>query len=364
MKIAVINNKKLIKRIKQTDLGKKEEVITAGLNDIKNMNHLIIIDYNTFLNNLKTFSEIPVVLYVNNRELREAIKFLRKGVIDIIPEDAKQGELNSILSNSMEAFKLFKRKENYSEINELKQLISNFVFTYSLKESIEKASKYIKEKTGLSRVFISIVKRGKEKIISGIGEDFNNITEKYKNLKNFPWIEILKVKKDILIFKKTTDDINLVHPNGFIKIPLFIKDDLIGTITLDNYKKELVLDFDKELILSAAMLISMHIENHRVYVEAIKTKELLKEKEQKEILNKLVNTLNHEINNPLTIAYLNLESLRRKMENPNGTLKNLEGIEVSLERIKDIMDNVNKINSGKFLMMMRNRDLFNLRYEV
>jgi hypothetical protein len=362
MKIAVINNSKLTKLIKQTKIGKTEGVMETNLKNINKQNQLIILNYEDFVKQNELFKNTPVIIYVKKEQLRKAITYLRKGVIDIIPEDATKKEINEILINSMEAFNLFKNKDENSELKELKELLSNFVFTFPLEDSLEKSARYIKKKTKAERVFISVVKRGKEKIISGIGNDFDNIVKEYKKIKNSPWIEILKIKKDILINENS--DTYKIHPFGFIKIPLFIKDDLIGVITLDNFKKKLNTDFNKELILSAAMLISMHIENYRVYLETIKTKELLKEREQKEILTKLVNSLHHEINNPLTVAYLNLESLKRKMENPNGILKNLDGLEVSLERIKDIMDNVNKVSSGKFLMIMRNRELFNFRYEA
>ncbi len=362
MKIAVINNSKLVKLIKQTDIGKQEGVVEINIKNINKQNQLIVVSYEDFIKEKDMFENIPVIIFAKTTQLRKTITYLRKGVIDIIPEDASIKEINEILTNSMEAFNLFKKREENSELKELKELLSNFVFTFPLEDGLEKSARYLQKKTGAERVFIAVVKRGREKIISGIGRDFDNIVKKYKKIKNSPWVELLKIKKDILI-NENSDKEN-IHPFGFIKIPLFIKNELMGIITLDNYKRKLNTDFNKELISSAAMLISMHIENYRVYVETIKTKELLKEKEQKEILEKLVNSLHHEINNPLTVAYLNLESLKRKMENPNGISKNLDGLEVSLERIKDIMDNVNKVSSGKFLMIMRNRDLFNFRYEA
>ncbi len=366
MKIVVFKNKKLYKRLKEVEELYSYEIFYSDLIDnIDLENTLVIIDLKHLKEAEAFLKNTPFLLYSSKKELHKAIKYLKKGAIDILAGTHDNSEIAETIENAVESLQLFKNKVLNKELERIKNIAFQLFSSYNLKQSLENTIKFLKEVLNIERVFISIVKRNKEKILAGDGPEIEKLKKTYSKIKKHVWLTELKEKKDFVEFNKNQiKELEKAHKKEFIKFPLFLKDNLIGVLTIDNYDKPLPTNLNTEFIMIVSLLLSIHIENYKIYSEVIKTKEALRKKEEKEFLQKLTMSLNHEINNPLTIAYLNLESLKRKITQTDILEKNLSGLEISLERIKGIMDNINKIESERFVKSMRKRELIDFRYEA
>lgn len=366
MKIVVFKNKKLYKRLKEGEKLHDYDIFYSELlENIDLENTLVIIDFKHLKEAGDFLKNTPFLLYTSKKDLHKAIKHLKKGAIDILVATHNDDEIAETIENAVESLKLFKNKVLNKELERIKKIAFQLFSSYNLKQSLENTIKFLKEVLDMERVFISIVKRNREKILAGDGPEIEELKKTYSKINKHPWLTELKEKKGFVEFSKNQiKELEKVHREGFIKFPLFLKDNLIGVLTIDNYDKPLPSDLNTEFVMIVSLLLSIHIENYKIYSEVIKTKEALRKKEEKEFLQKLTMSLNHEINNPLTIAYLNLESLKRKITQTDILEKNLSGLEISLERIKGIMDNINKIESERFVKSMRKRELIDFRYEA
>ncbi len=366
MRIGIYKNKELFEKIKKIENLSRFNIIL--LNSLKKSdfdNYLIIIDYNT-LKTVKNSTEGKIfLLYSTTKNLKNAIKYLKRGAIDIIAENFSDEEIEETIKNAVESFTLYKNKVLNKELEKIGEIARGLFSSYNLNDSLKNILEYIKNFVKSERVFISIIKKQREKIIAAIGDEVNTLKREYSKIRNHEWLKIIKEEKNYVYFKKgEINTLKNIHKEDFIKFPLTLKDKLIGVITIDNKNKPLPKDINTEFLKMVALLLSVHIENYKIYSEVIKAREELRKREEKEFLQKLTMSLNHEINNPLTIAYLNLESLKRKLNNPQNIEKNLSGLEISLERIKGIMDNINKLESEKFIKSMKKREFIDFRYEA
>ncbi len=365
MRIVIYKDKELFEKIKKLENSKLSFALLNSIKESDFDNKLIIINYNE-LKNLKRKTEGKIfLLYSPTKNLKNTIKHLKRGAIDIIAEDFSDKEIEETIKNAAESFTLYKNKVLNKELEKIGEIARGLFSSYNLNDSLNNILEYIKNYVKSERVFISIIKKQREKIIATVGDEINTLKKEYSKIRNHEWLKIINKEKNYVYFKKgEIETLKNIHKEDFIKFPLTLKDKLIGIITIDNKYKLLPKNINTEFLKMVALLLSVHIENYKIYTEAIKAREELRKREEREFLQKLTMSLNHEINNPLTIAYLNLESLKRKLNNPQNIEKNLSGLEISLERIKGIMDNINKLESEKFIKSMKKREFIDFRYEA
>ena len=303
-----------------------------------------------------------VLLYQREEPLRELLPLLREGALDLIPADASCGEVGTILDHALEVSRLIREKEGADPLASLQEVAAEMVDSYSVDQTLLKSLQALKRFGGFSRLYISLIREGVESPVASLGIPLQEIREGLEKTKDQPWIRDFQEGSGIVRLTARTH--NPLHRKGCFKLPHRFKEKTIGVLTVDNGVKPLPRRVSPGFLSLASLLISLYLENVRNSLESWKAKEQIRRREQDLFMERLADSLNHEINNPLAIAYLNLESLRDKMEEPRRAAKNLNNIQVSLERIKGLMENLNKLRSEKFRRRMVQVGEFDFSYEV
>jgi len=90
------------------------------------------------------------------------------------------------------------------------------------------------------------------------------------------------------------------------------------------------------------------LENARLYWDVIKAREELVIQEKKNLLNQTIISLNHEINNPLSIISMEAQLLQSRMDKTVKTSSKIEErlgkIEENIDRIKHILDKISTLS--------------------
>jgi signal transduction histidine kinase len=87
------------------------------------------------------------------------------------------------------------------------------------------------------------------------------------------------------------------------------------------------------------------IENAKLYWDMIQAREELVAEEKKALLGQMIVSLNHEINNPLSIISMEAQLLQRRRTDPEGAVEaRLHNIETNIDRIKTILERISELD--------------------
>jgi len=102
------------------------------------------------------------------------------------------------------------------------------------------------------------------------------------------------------------------------------------------------------LLQTFARLCGIALENGRLYWDVLQTRQQLVDQEKKSLLAQMIISLNHEINNPLSVISMETQLLQRQKDAPRQAntpvLERLGRIEQNIERIRSIMERISRID--------------------
>ncbi len=342
MKIAVIEDYMFFKRLERV---KKEIYDTDNIEAVflkkgeidlfKDEDTIFFIPYKLF-DKVEELSRFSIYVLIADKEgMEESIKLLRKGAVDIVLSDFDDREIRDIILSVIRLYK--KAQSSYIPYDAVNDIGNTLIFSNSFKDSLNSAIKKIYDYIEVN-LFLSIVKNGKEKIVCGIGKDIDKLKEDYKKKEKHEWLKSFDNRNYIFI-----EEAN--YSKGFTKIPLRLRGKIVGVLTVEGK-----LNSSKRwFLVVVSIMLSLFIENFRIYSEILRQKEKEHLREKKEAIQEIINSFNHEVNNPLTIALLSLERMKRKIESENFISKKLENIEEALERIKEGIERIDFIYSGNYI---------------
>ncbi len=353
MKIVVVENEKIYELLKESlenfdiRFSSKKEFSPLNIKD-----SIVLIPVELFNPEFKKDEFSIFIIISNEKDYKKSLKFLRKGAFDVVFEKSSREEIVETINNAISSYEAF--IENYSVPKTLKEIGDSLVFSNSFKNSIENAISKIHRFVGGKTVLISVLKNGKEEIVAYKGEKGEALYKLYSSLKSHEWIKNLKEGINTI----SNDGI---HKEKTYKIPLYIRKNMVGVLTVLG---ELPPHY-RGFLINTALMISLFIENFRVYKELIKEreKELLREKQK--TVQSIINSVNHEINNPLTIAMIGVETIKNKIEDrdKDKLLNKVTKIEKALERIKSIVERIDVMYSESYIKNYKKNKSFTPAYE-
>ncbi|MBN1591760.1 MAG: response regulator [Candidatus Coatesbacteria bacterium] len=285
--------------------------------------------------------------------LKDAVdnkRFYEQVVGQIEELEKENGRLNRERENSAQATEQFDTFERIA-----KSIASSLDLDEVLKEILVSIS----NATHFDRVVLSLIdwdqKLEEAVMATGIPEDRyeSQLAEKVWPLtdeKIAPWAEQVFHRK-LKYFAKgefgngeTAQKAARLYPGPMAKIPLVVKDVVVGTITVDNHESHRPITEDNTALLERfSEYAGIAIMNAKLYMRAVEAQEELKaahakliEAERLKTIERMVATVNHEINNPLCSILLSAQMLEKMF---------FEGDESVKRKAKSIVENADRIAS-------------------
>lgn len=149
-----------------------------------------------------------------------------------------------------------------------------------------------------------------------------------------------------------------LFPGPMAKIPLVVKDVVVGTITVDNSSsKKPIAEEHTEALERFSEYAGIAIMNAKLYMRAVEAQEELKkmhqqllEQERLKTIERMVAAVNHEINNPLCSILLSAQMLNTMVAEENEAIRhqsklimgNAEQIAAIVSRLESIQNTAPK----------------------
>lgn len=324
------------------------------------------------------FLKKPLEPKRTTKMLKDAVENKRfyEQVVSRIEELEKK---NETLSQENEDYTL--RKEQFNTFERIaKSIASSLELDKVLKEILVS----IANATEFDRVVLSLIdwdQKLEEAVMAmGIPEDSYEaqLAEKVWPLSDkriAPWArQVVHHKKKYFSegsFGKgeTAEKAARLYPGPMAKIPLVVKDVVVGTITVDNHRSRRPITEEHTAVLERfSEYAGIAIMNAKLYMRAVEAQEELKavhekliEAERLKTIERMVATVNHEINNPLCSILLSAQMLETMVAADGESVrKKAKSIVENADRIASIVSTLENIQSAASQTTDENSDMFDL----
>jgi len=296
---------------------------------------------------------IPVIFATHSITGKLAMHLLRCGVLAILFKDDSPGEIarevRRVLAGVRTMTSLRDIFDTNTKLTRFMKVMQSLTSDRNIDELVLGILAAMKSTFGFTDVVFALAAEGTLKVKIALGEH----REQYQTM-NLPMGEKQYQRFRMKLGNKTPF---LVSPRGnaipgqfagfSLIIPLCIKGKLIGLIgaTLPASLTRKFAPREWTLIKAFAGQTSLAIENAKLYWDMIQAREELVNEEKKALLGQMIVSLNHEINNPLSIISMEAQLLQRKLDDSEGTVEaRLQNIEANIERIKAILERISELD--------------------
>ena len=248
--------------------------------------------------------------------------------------------------------------------------------TLLIEEVLGEILRGIRETLSLDRVVLGLVhcEGGYEEVKLAIGvanadvkkarwaiEDSDPIWTRLKD-------QQMPILVDLTSESRLPDFIGTVFSGEFVKAPMIVKGEIIGTIMVSASSRG-ISPRDMRLLRILVEYAGIAVENGRLYYDVIrseeelrKTQEQLLEAERLAAIGQLAVSINHEINNPLCTINMSSQLLRLELEQRAPDLiERLDGIEMAVRRIMEVTQRVSKMNKLRSTEYLPNQMMIDLK---
>jgi len=306
------------------------------------------------LSKLKQFKrdKIPVVYVFSSISGKEVMEVLKGGVISVLFKDYDADWIKSELRDILFNFNYLERVKNIAENDNRTRKFLGVVNHLTSDNDINKIMHDILEVMmdvfNLKSTIFCIAKKGKltRKIMLG------ELRPKYQQEewpledRSIRWLNRLQRRKEpIYITAGSPAHLLDAFPVNTVLLPLVIKEHFFGmiTATLPSRSSKLTRS-EQELLKAFSEQTSVALENAKLYWDVIKAREELIRQEKKALLNQTIISLNHEINNPLSIISMEAQMIQHRLEKNETKIEaRIAKIEINIDRIKNILERISAL---------------------
>lgn len=328
-----------------------------------------------YIKNSKKFTKYkkPIV-YIVEKSRTDIVSLLDNGVISLLLKNADKNTVKKKFENIIYNYKYLKKMELMSKkskrTEKFFELFNSITSDNTINDIMVSILDSIQETFNLKSIDFFFVMKNILKHKISIGDSDRDYSEmKWQlNKKSPEWIKsVLKSKKPILVGKKTNTTLFEIFGSDSIVVPLKIKEKFIGLIIAEKGVKKSVLDkYDIKLLKAYGDQTSVVLENAQLYWNVITAREELVKQEKKNLLGQMIVSLNHEINNPLSIISMEAQLLQKRFENKELKIESkIANIENNIERIKSILEKISSLNVNKDLSIeyIKGQEMLNLELD-
>jgi len=299
--------------------------------------------------------KIPVVYIFSALEGKEVIDVLNNGSIGVLFKDYPPQKVKRVLKNILYNFNYLKRlreiAENEIRIKKFLGVVNSLTSENDINTIMENILNSMVQVFQLESTVFFIVKKNRLSFKMETGQsprDYSNAEWSLDDSnQEICWLEEIKTKRQPLYISSISrKSYRKYFPINTLLLPLVIRETFIGLIAV-FFKANLpkVTPAEINLLKAFADQTSVALENAKLYWDMLKTQEKLIKQEKRDLLNQTIISLNHEINNPLSIISMEAQMLQQKHENNTNKIESrLSKIEQNIERIKKILEKISSLN--------------------
>lgn len=154
-------------------------------------------------------------------------------------------------------------------------------------------------------------------------------------------------------------------PSACWFIPLYTLNRFIGLIVAHHQNGPTANTADRMLIDAYARQASLALENARLYRDVLQAQDRLVTEEKKALLGQMAISLNHEINNPLSIISMEAQLLQKRLPGQEQSIdQRLANIESNIERIRKILEKISslELEATDIVDYLNGRKMIDLRH--
>ncbi|MGE5340138.1 MAG: GAF domain-containing protein [Candidatus Omnitrophota bacterium] len=297
--------------------------------------------------------KIPVVYLFTQMDGKSIMKLLDSGVVSVLFKDYPPCRIKRELTDIMGNFNYLERvkeiAENDYRIRQFLQTVNSLTSDTDINKIMNDILHSMLEVFKLECAILFIVKNARlvHKIERGIPRMDYALKEWDMTDANLKWlVELQHTGKPLYITPKSKKEYKRYFPENTLLLPLRIRDQFVGLIAVSLKSGARELSKNEILLLKAfAEQTAVALENARLYWDVIQTREKLVKKEKEAFLSHTILSLNHEINNPLSIISMEAQLLQRRFDNNESNIENrIARIEKNIERIRAIVEKISSLN--------------------
>ncbi len=301
--------------------------------------------------------KIPVVYIFNALDGKEVVEVLKQGVVSVLFKDYTaswiKSELRDILYNFNYLEKVKEIAENDNRTRKFLAVVNSLTSDNDISKIMNDILGSMTEVFKLESTFFFIRKKNRLAQKIKLGYSMQDYSEEEWDLKDkdIKWLaRIQHSKTPVYITEKSPKEYTRTFPANTLLLPLVIKEKFFGliTTTLPSGANRLT-RHEIGLLKAFAQQTAVALENARLYWDVIKAREELVHQEKRNLMNQTIVSLNHEINNPLSVISMEAQLLQqRHNKNENKMESRIAKIEKNIDRIKHILEKISALNVEEF----------------
>jgi len=297
--------------------------------------------------------KIPVVYIFTDLDGKGVMEMLQKGAVSILfkesPGEWIKKELDNILDNFNYLERVKDMAENESRTRQFLKVINSLTSDIDINTIMNQILKSMVETFHLDCTIFFIVKNNRLEHKLEVGKTGKNYTGKCWELetKKTNWLSKLQEKRKPIYFKQTEKEgCEQDFPANTLLLPLVIKEQFLGMIAaFKNENSPLFTRNEIDLLKGFSEQTALALENAKLYWDVIKTRERLVKREKEALLSQTILSLNHEINNPLSIISMEAQLLQKRIESSENSIESrIARIEKNIDRIKVILEKISSLS--------------------
>lgn len=258
-------------------------------------------------------------------------------------------ELREVLFNFSYLENIREMAGNESRIRQFLQVIKKISSSKDISEIMISILNGMNDLFSFEGISFFLAARDKLKRKVSVGNDMGNgFAEEYDLTDiGIRWLEEMREPgRRIMVTSRSRWEQRKYFKVNSLLLPIIIKERFFGLIVarLKNGSGHFN-SSDLSLLEAFAEQTAVVLENARLYWDIIQAREELVKQEKKSLLGQIILSLNHEINNPLSIISMEAQLLQRRLTNKEEKSEaRLSNIENNIERIKVILETISTLD--------------------
>jgi hypothetical protein len=294
--------------------------------------------------------KIPLVFLTSCLGGREAMRLMRSRVVSILfkdePAPAIRHEIRKIMLHKHYLDNIGAVARNEKKTRTFLNVMKSVTSDKNIDEIMTQILMTMKDTFQLQTIslFLQTDSRIKAKMV--FGDPLQHDADLQWQTSKLPlWMHTL-INQHKPLWVKASSGADCPFPPHSVLLPVVIKEKFLGFLCAIFPTASQARTIQKEIDLLHAFTeqAAVAIENARLYWDVIQAREELVTKEKNALLGQMIISLNHEINNPLSIISLEAQILQKTIQHKESKADvRLAKIETNIERIKSILEKISSL---------------------
>lgn len=314
--------------------------------------------------------KLPVVCIFDKLDGKDVVDILKGGVVSVLFKDDPVRKIKKELKDVLYNFNYLERvkelADNDAKTRKFLDVVKTLTSNKDIKDMMLSILNAMQEvfRFGCAAFYIVSHDMLKRKLLLGQEKDSPPETLIMEDA-GIQWLTENRESGHIIHINDASSKMRKkFFKRNTLLLPLVVKEKFFGFIAAVFKSSVRQLNRSELALLSAfSEQTSVALENARLYWDVIKAREDLVKEEKKSLLGQIALSLNHEINNPLSIISMEAQLLQQRMPDKEDKIEGrLANIENNIDRIKVILETISslEIDDQAFTEYLSGREMLDL----